>query len=143
MLLIHLRRYFAWVDSGRVHDAWLASGVARGQRYDRPHTKHHAPSAGYDAGQCAELDVDHTLRRIDDWLQTQRAQDREVIHQLLRWKSAQSGAETAQSERLSNAEIATRFRVSERMVATLWRDVSTALVNEVWPGASGDFARPA
>ena len=102
-----LRRYLAWVASGRQADPW-ASGAARAVRYDRPHIKYHKPSGGYDAGQCSEPEPDPALVELDQRILSLPDHDRRLIH----WRIA---------ENQTIAQCADRLGVSPDTVADRWR----------------------
>jgi hypothetical protein len=131
LLVFELRRYWWWLESGRKRDRWLESGVARARDYTVPLVRGGRPT-GSVAPVAALPDQDGPdaiLVRLDAAIQALP----EPARLLLYWKS--------HPPTLTNAAIAERFGCSERSVVHLWRHWSVHLVNELWPGASGGFAR--
>lgn len=109
-----LRRYYAWVESGRMVDPW-ASGVASASRTDRIQVKHHRPSGGYDAGRCADdAGPDPALVQLDAQVHRLPAQDQA----LLTWRIAQ---------RETVAQCALRLDVSSDTVKDRWTRVGLLL----------------
>jgi hypothetical protein len=132
-LRFQLRRWRWWRESGRREDRWLASGVAQAIDYQRPLTKHHRPTGGYQPV-AAPLDAgEGWLRVMDDAINGLHPHARQVVW----WKAEDAGADV----RTTIPVIAERLGCSERLVSAIWRQAAVQLVNELWPGSSGGFAR--
>lgn len=116
-LRLTLRRYYAWVDSGRLADPW-DSGVASATRFDKPQTKHHKPSGGYDAGRCAEPEPDANLTRLDEFIMRLPAHDQALLY----WRIAAGLSVMACAERLG---------ISVDTVADRWRRLGVRVWHRV------------
>jgi hypothetical protein len=112
-LWLAVRRFYAWIGSGRLIDPWQ-SGVANGTTYDRILTKHHKPSGGYDAGQCADADIDHALIDWDGRITSLRPTNQLI----LLWRIEQG---------ISVDECAKRLTRSPDWVQERWRRLSCYL----------------
>lgn len=64
-----MRRYYAWVETGRQIDPWQ-SGVSGATRFDLPRTMQHRPNGHFGPGRYSEPDLPTDLMRIDDVLPT-------------------------------------------------------------------------
>ena len=109
-----LRRYWSWVESGRRADPWQ-SGVASATRYDKPQTRHHKPSGGYDAGRCAEPELDADLLDWDARILALQPSDR----LLTRWRNYDGLPMTTCAERLGQSVDATKQQW-RRLGVRLW-----------------------
>lgn len=120
-ILALMRRYYAWVDSGRQADPWQ-SGVASARNFDRPLIKHHKPSGGYDpTGRAAEPEPDIQLAALDAIITALP-----VHTQLMLWWKLR--------DRLTIAAIAERLSISDDAVSDQWRKLMTRLYWRVCGG---------
>ena len=115
-LKLDLRRYYAWLDSGRTADPW-ASGVASATRYDRIQIAHHKPSGGYDAGRCSDPEPDPALVELDTRVLTLPAHDRALLY----WRIAQRLRLDVCADRLGQSPDATRDRWRRLAVRVYYR----------------------
>jgi hypothetical protein len=104
------------VDSQRTRDPWQ-SGVASASRYDKPQSKHHKPSSGYDAGRCAEPDQDAELLDWDARVTSLYASDRA----LMRWRVADRVPSEECARRLGQSVDATELQWRRLGVRLWWR----------------------
>lgn len=133
-LVFLLRRYFLWVDSGRlqdawVPDAWLQSGVAHSSWSTTERVSTGKPGSRPPAV-AAGPEPDHVLLALDRHVMAQPPH----IVALLRWKSVAGETDAAgRTVRLSNEQIAARLGCAEATVKTLWRSAGLAVLNQVMP----------
>lgn len=115
VLMLALRRYYRWVDSGRAADPW-ASGVGQGQRYDTPRVVKGPPVGGYGPGTASPPEEPAELLEVD------RVLERLPVHQqrLCRWKAVGDGGRP-----LTNDVIAGRLGLGPDAVKAEWARTAT------------------
>jgi hypothetical protein len=136
MVRAHLHRYFAWVDAGRagVEPPPLRSGVGRSSwsgatRVATSAAVSKEPPRAADPSE----DTDLWLTRLDGLMTRLTPLER----QLCRWKVA--GPDDP--DRPTIPEIAERLGLTPRVTVEVWRGLALRIASEIWPGASGGFAR--
>lgn len=93
-----IRRYYAWVNRGRPLDPWQ-SGVASSSRYDRIQIKHHKPHGGYDAGRCAEMELEAELVELDERVSALSAREQALLY----WRMVERVPLTTCADRLADS----------------------------------------
>lgn len=138
MLLV---RYFAWHDSGRRDDRWLASGVGQCQRWDAPRVKTSAPSSQAPSPAAPADDGDVALLLAMGVFVTSH---RRSSQKILRWKSIGIGEQrNGHDVPLTNEQIGNRLGHGPKKVAGLWRALLVEFINALVPGVSSGWANPA
>lgn len=115
-LVMTLRRYYCWADSGRKHDPW-ASGADRASSLAE-RVRGSAPGSRPPGSYSPPDEVDATLLAVERALEVLPLPQRNLV----RWKTwGDDGA------KLTIVQIADRLQITDQACVTLWRVVSTKL----------------